>query len=115
LISRLACSLVGSTQTIMLRPGSMAQQLYGQTAATEEFACNFGLNPHYRDLFRTSELTIAGTDADGEIRMVELPGHPFYLATLFMPQIRSSKESPHPLVLGYLAAALAQERRHDGG
>ena len=105
-ISRLSCSLVGTMQTIALVPGSLADRLYAQTVVTEEFACNFGLNPDYRDLFYSSELRVVGTDTDGEVRMVELPGHPFYLATLFLPQIRSSAKSPHPLITGYLQAAL---------
>jgi CTP synthase (UTP-ammonia lyase) len=105
-ISRLSCSLVGTTQTITLTPGSLAHRLYGQTAVTEVFACNFGLNPHYRDLFQNSELRVSGIDADDEVRMVELPGHPFFVATLFLPQVSSSEVSPHPLITGYLRAAL---------
>jgi hypothetical protein len=108
LISRLACSLVGSTQTITLQPGSLAQRLYGETAVTETFACNFGLNPAYRGLFQAGALRVAGTDAGGEVRVVELPGHPFFLATLYLPQVRSSAAAPHPLITGYLEAALAR-------
>lgn len=105
-ISRLSCSLVGTIQTITLAPGTLAHRLYAQTVVTEKFACNFGLNPAYRDLFANSELRVAGTDADGEVRIVELPGHPFFLATLFLPQLRSSAASPHPLITGYLQAAV---------
>lgn len=45
-------------------------------------------------------------DADGEARVLEIPGHPFYVATLFVPQARSRPETPHPLVVGLLRAAL---------
>jgi CTP synthase (UTP-ammonia lyase) len=105
-ISRLSCSLVGTSQTISLLPGSLAHQIYGQSEVTEEFACNYGLNPQYRDLFLNSELSVVGVDADGEVRMVELRTHPFFLATLFLPQIRSSVERPHPLITAYLRAGL---------
>jgi CTP synthase (UTP-ammonia lyase) len=104
-ISRLACSLVGSTQTVMLAHGSLAHRLYGQASVTEEFSCNFGLNPNYRDQFANSDLRSVGTDTDGEVRMVELHTHPFFLATLFLPQIRSSAARPHPLITAYLQAA----------
>ena len=40
-------------------------------------------------------------------RIVELPDHPFFLATLFLPQARSTAASPHPLLAGYAAAATA--------
>jgi CTP synthase (UTP-ammonia lyase) len=108
LINRLACSLVGTRQSIMLTPGTLAQRLYGQSAVTEEFACNFGLNPAYQARFANSGLTIAGADDSGDVRLVELPGHPFFLATLYLPQINSSAEQPHPLICGYLRAVRQQ-------
>jgi CTP synthase (UTP-ammonia lyase) len=107
-ISRLSCSLVGTTQTLTLLPGSLAHRLYGQTEITEDFACNYGLNPHYRAQFDSGELAVVATDAAGEVRMVELPTHPFFLATLFLPQLRSWPEQPHPLIRAYLQAALQQ-------
>lgn len=110
-ISRLACSLAGVTQTITLATGSLAQRLYGQAEITEEFLCNFGLNPHYRAAFESSELRVVGIDTEGEARMVELSTHPFFVATLFLPQVRSSAEQPHPLVTAYLQAAFRQAQR----
>jgi CTP synthase (UTP-ammonia lyase) len=50
---------------------------------------------------------VSGTGADGEVRIVELPDHPFFLATLFLPQARSTATDPHPLLAGYAAAAAA--------
>jgi CTP synthase (UTP-ammonia lyase) len=107
-ISRLSCSLVGTTQTLTILPGTLAHRLYGQTEINEDFACNYGLNPPYREQFHNSELALVATDADGEVRMVELPTHPFFLATLFLPQLRSWPEQPHPLIRAYLEAALQQ-------
>lgn len=49
-------------------------------------------------------------DSDGEARILELPGHPFYVATLFVPQMSSSPERPHPLVVAFLQAALDAAR-----
>lgn len=81
---------------------------------TEEFSCNYGLNPHYRDRFDNGDLRIVGADADGDARMVELRSHPFFLATLFLPQIRSSAERPHPLITAYLQAVLPKQHRRAG-
>jgi CTP synthase (UTP-ammonia lyase) len=105
-ISRLSCSLVETTQAIRLLPGSLAHRLYGQSEVTEAFACNYGLNPQYREQFLNSELSLVGVDAGGEVRMVELPTHPFFLGTLFLPQLRSSAERPHPLITAYIRAGL---------
>jgi CTP synthase (UTP-ammonia lyase) len=104
-ISRLTCSLVGTTQIVTLLPGTLAQRVYGQATIREEFACNYGLNPNYEELYAHSELRIVGVGADGEVRMIELPAHPFYVATLFLPQVRSVAEQPHPLIVAYLQAA----------
>lgn len=86
-------------------PSSAARQIYGQDAVSEQFACNYGLNPLYRNVFEGSALRVAGLGPDGEVRLVELPGHPFYAATLFLPQVRSSPGAPHPLIVAYLQAA----------
>lgn len=107
LISRLSCSLVGTVETVALLRGSRAQQIYGQEVVSEQFACNYGLNPLYREVFDGSELCVAGVGSEGEVRLVELPAHPFYVATLFLPQVRSGQGEPHPLIVAYLRAAAA--------
>jgi CTP synthase (UTP-ammonia lyase) len=104
-ISRLACSLAGKTQTIKMTPDSRVHQAYGRQEATEQFHCNYGLNPEFRDRIGRGQLKIAGVDLDGEVRIVELSDHPFYVATLFLPQVSSRPENPHPLIVAYLKAA----------
>jgi CTP synthase (UTP-ammonia lyase) len=106
LISRLACSLVGETQTIRVFPGSQAWQAYGKEEVTEQFFCNYGVNPAYRSEIEKGPLRITGIDADGGARIIEIPGHRFYVATLFVPQIASRRGSPHPVIVAYLRAAL---------
>lgn len=107
LISKLACSLVGKTQTIKIEPGSHAHQAYGGQEVMEQFYCNYGLNPEFRDKLGNGQLKITGVDLDGGARIVELSDRPFYVATLFVPQMSSRPESPHPLIVAYLKAALA--------
>ena len=91
----------------MLTPGSTAAGLYGEEKVEEEYYCNFGLNPDYQQSLHDGGLRVTGVDADGEARVLELPGHPFDLATLYVPQVRSSAARPHPLVTALLRAALA--------
>jgi CTP synthase (UTP-ammonia lyase) len=109
IISKLACSLVGKTQTIKIVPDSHAHQAYKQQEVTEQFYCNYGLNPEFRDKVDKGQLKITGVDLDGEARIVELSDHPFYVATLFVPQISSKAEKPHPLIIAYLRAAQAYQ------
>lgn len=104
-ISRLACSLVGRALEISLQPESLVARTYGATAVTEQYYCNFGVNPDYAALLMSGDLAVVGSDAEGEVRVVELRNHPFFVGTLFVPQLRSQVENPHPLVMGFLRAA----------
>ena len=105
-VSALACSLAGKTMRVHIQPLSLAASAYGNRDAIEQYYCNFGLNPTYRSLFDTSGLRIVGSDQDGEARIVELAGHRFFVATLFVPQVSSSPGDPHPLIVAYLRAAM---------
>lgn len=105
-ISRLVCSLKGRSMTITLQPDSLVARAYGLTKVQEGYYCNFGLNPAYVEVLRSTALRIVGSDAEGEVRAVELPGHPFFVGTLFLPQLNSTPEAPHPLVLGFVKAGL---------
>lgn len=89
---------------MVLLPRTRARQLYGAEEAAEDYYCNYGVNPDYRLRLEASGLRVSGVGGEGEIRIVELPEHPFFMATLFLPQARSSAASPHPLVVGFAAA-----------
>jgi CTP synthase (UTP-ammonia lyase) len=105
LISKLSCSLVGQQRNVRILPGSEAHRIYGKDEATETFACNYGLNEVLADKLQGGVLRVSGVDEDGTVRMVELPGHPFFIATLFVPQVLAQKAQPHPLIVAYLQAA----------
>ena len=105
LISKLTCSLVRQERNVKIVPGTQAHGIYGKDEAAEVFACNYGLNEAFGDQIRSGELRVSGYDDDGSVRLVELPSHPFFLSTLFVPQVISEAGTPHPLIVAYLAAA----------
>lgn len=107
LISRLECSVAGQARIVRLAPGTTTARAYGRAEATEAFRCNFGLNPEHRATILRQPLRVAGVDENGEVRVVELDGHPFFVATLYLPQLSSTPTVPHPLVVAYLRAAAA--------
>jgi CTP synthase (UTP-ammonia lyase) len=109
-ITPLSCSLVGQEQEIELVPGTRAAELYDGRATRESFYCNYALAPEYEALLAERGLRITGRGPEGEARIVELDDHPFYVGTLFIPQMRSQRGSPHPLVAGFVAAASAAQR-----
>ena len=113
-VSRLACSLTGKTEVINIFPHTISHRAYSKDESTEQFRCNFGLNPTFLPYFSKGPLEVTGRDRDGEARILELSGHPFFVATLFLPQLMSHPGAAHPLVLAYLKAASAFRNRGGG-
>jgi CTP synthase (UTP-ammonia lyase) len=105
-ITPLSCSLVGKTMEVALKPGSGATVACRATQSMEQFYCNFGLNPDYQDQLEKRGLEITGWDQNGEVRIVELANHPFFVGTLFVPQAKSVAGNPHPLILEFCRAAV---------
>ena len=105
-LTQLACSLAGREMRLTFVPDSQVARIYGAVTATEQYYCRFGVNPEYIPLLKNGPLQITGSDSEGEVRVVELPGHPFFMGTLFVPQLRSTPEQPHPLVTAFVQAAL---------
>jgi CTP synthase (UTP-ammonia lyase) len=106
-ISALSCSLVGMELRVRLQPHTTARTLYGSDEIVERYYCTFGVNPVYSDaLTEHRGLIISGRDLNGEIRIIEIPDHPFFVGTLFVPQTQSRELMPHPLVSGFLQAVL---------
>ena len=104
-VSPLSCSLNGVDIDLRIEPGSLLQRLYGgRVSASERATCSYGLNPAYQSGVAASGLAVSATDGTGEARAVERPDHPFFVATLYQPQLRSTPGSPHPVFVGLLRA-----------
>ena len=103
-VSRLECSLAGREMSVRLAADSRVAEIYGAQMALEQYYCNFGVNPDAVPLLRAGPLRITGSDDEGEVRIVELPNHPFYIGTLFVPQLKSRAGHPHPLVAAFVTA-----------
>lgn len=101
-ITALSCSLIGETRKIWINPDSRAYKIYNQSEVEERFNCNFGLNPKYQQLLDEHGFKVAGTDENGEARILELPKNRFYIATLFQPQLSSLPLNPHKLIVAFL-------------
>jgi len=97
--------LSGAVPEIKLRPGSHLQSFYGKDTVSEEFFCNFEINPDFEWTTVEAGFPVVARGPGGEIRAIESPSHRFYLATLFQPQLSSTETEPHPLILAFVQAA----------
>jgi CTP synthase (UTP-ammonia lyase) len=88
-------------------PGSQLERLCGSADLRGEFFCSLEANAAYLERWHTGGLRVGARGAAGEMRALELPAKRFFLATLFQPQLSSSYQQPHPLVVGYLRACAA--------
>lgn len=86
---------------------SLASNLYGEAIIYERHRHRYEFNNAYRNLFLEAGYVISGSSPDGRlVEIIELPSHPFFLATQFHPEFKSRPETPHPLFEGLVAAAL---------
>lgn len=106
-ISQLSCSLAGREMPLNFVSGSRIAKIYGSLSATEQYYCNFAVNPDYVNALKQGVLNISGSDEEGEIRVIEDTNHRFFIGTLFVPQARSTFENPHPLVTAFLKTVIA--------
>ncbi|MDK2865793.1 MAG: hypothetical protein PWP51_916 [Clostridiales bacterium] len=107
-ISKLVCSLAGKTMAVRIQAHSKAFDAYQTKDVNENYYCNFGINPGILNQLQHPDLIFSGVDQDGEIRILELKHLDYFVATLFVPQSRSTREKPHPLIRDFIAAAMTQ-------
>jgi CTP synthase len=92
-----------------LEEHSLAHKLYQQTAIYERHRHRYEFNNAYRTQFLNSGYLISGTSPDTRlVEIIELPSHPFFIATQFHPEFQSTPSLPHPLFKGLMSAALAK-------
>ena len=103
-ISPLLCSLVEKTDAIRLFAGSRIASAYGVSEIVEGYHCRYGLNPDFRTALLSGPMRASADDALGEVRAIELDGHPFYVATLFQPERAGLRGRRAPLVEAFVRA-----------
>ncbi|MEM7094775.1 MAG: CTP synthase [Actinomycetota bacterium] len=95
-----------------LTPRSQVAQLYGKNVVSERHRHRYEVNPVYRGRFEEHGLRCSGQSPDGKlVEFIELPEHPFWVATQAHPEFKSRPNRPAPLFQGLVGAALD---RHEG-
>jgi CTP synthase len=95
------------TYPCRLKPDTLAHSLYQNEVIYERHRHRYEFNNAYRSLLLETNYEISGTSPDGRlVEIIEMPNHPFFIATQFHPEFRSRPNNPHPLFLGLVQAAL---------
>ncbi len=89
--------------------GSKAASIYGAHEISERHRHRYEVNNAYRDPLRAAGMEVSATSPDGNlVEMIELPDHPWFLATQFHPELKSRPNHPHPLFASFIEAAIAR-------
>ncbi len=98
-------------QTCQLAPDSRTRALYGADQIVERHRHRYEFNNRYREDYAAAGFLFAGTTLDNKlVEVIELPGHPFFIACQYHPEFASKPNVSHPLFRGFIAAA--HERLH---
>jgi CTP synthase len=90
-----------------LKAGSLAARVYGSETAWERHRHRYEVNNAYRDALEKAGLVVSGTTTDGTlVEMIELPDHPFFIATQAHPEFKSRPNRAHPLFREWVKASL---------
>jgi CTP synthase len=98
-------------QAVELSEGTRARELYGDAVIFERHRHRYEVNNLYREQLVAAGLVVCGTFEEGRlVEIVELPDHPWFVASQFHPEFKSRPTRPAPLFRGFVAAALARSR-----
>jgi len=97
--------------------GSLAHAIYGESGIEERHRHRFEVNPAYHSQLQDGGLSISGWSPDRVLaEMIEIKGHPWFVACQFHPEFKSRPLEPHPLFSSYIKAVVeSQQRRRDDG
>ncbi len=98
-------------QQVTLAKGSLAAISYGSESIEERHRHRYEVNNNYRDQLEAAGLRFSGLSVDNLVEMVEIPDHPWFLASQFHPEFTSNPRDGHPLFSGFITAA---RQHHEG-
>jgi CTP synthase len=102
-------------QAVELVDGTRAQEAYGEPVIHERHRHRYEVNNHYRPALVEAGLAVSGTFQTGRlVEVVELPDHPWFVASQFHPEFKSRPTRPAPLFREFVGAALSRARERAG-
>jgi CTP synthase len=102
-------------QAVQLGEGTRTREVYGESVISERHRHRYEVNNAYRQQLLDGGLVISGTFQEGRlVEIVELPDHPWFVASQFHPEFKSRPTRPAPLFREFVAAALQRARTRTG-
>ncbi len=96
---------------VKLHGGTRARAVYGEAVIYERHRHRYEVNNHLRRRLEAAGLVCSGTSPDERlVEVIELPDHPFFVASQFHPEFKSRPLRPQPLFRDFVGAALARVR-----
>ena len=103
--SSLGGSMRLGEQEVRLQPNSLTRAVYGKDSIFERHRHRYEFNNHYLDEMAAAGLRFSGFSGDNLVEFIELPTHPWFLASQFHPEFTSTPRDGHPLFTGFIRAA----------
>ena len=98
-------------QQVSLAKGSLAAESYGKTTIEERHRHRYEVNNNYRAQLEEVGIRFSGVSVDDLVEMLEIPDHPWFVASQFHPEFTSNPRDGHPLFTGFITAA---RQHHEG-
>ena len=98
-------------QKVSLVEGSLAATVYGDNEIHERHRHRYEVNNNYRDTLEKAGIRFSGLSVDDLVEVIEIPGHPWFVASQFHPEFTSNPRDGHPLFTGFI---LATRLHHSG-
>jgi len=91
----------------ILKEGSLVHKLYRKKEIFERHRHRYEVNPDYHQILQEKGMLFSGISGDGRlVEFIELPDHPFFVATQAHPELKSRMENPAPLFFGFVRACM---------
>jgi CTP synthase len=102
-------------QAVELVEGTRAQEAYGEEVVHERHRHRYEVNNHFRERLVEAGLVVSGTFQEGRlVEIIELPEHPWFVASQFHPEFKSRPTRPAPLFREFVGAALTRAAERAG-
>ena len=96
----------------VLREKTLARSAYGKKTIHERHRHRYEFNNSYRELFEDKGMIMSGVSPEGAlVEIIELKGHPWFVAVQFHPEFKSKPTAPHPLFAAFVKASLSYRRK----